>query len=124
MRKLSEYKDDESLDLLAELLEPCVELFSDKTLVEKIRKSEKISAIKYAIKSHKKEVVEVMALLNETPVKDFHYNLFTLPVMMLDVLNDEELMDFFLSVVKKDSPDTSGKGMETTEEEGDISSDT
>ena len=124
MRKLSEYKDEEALDLLAALLEPCVELFSDKALTDLIREKDKAKGVSYAIKHHKAEVVQIMATLENVPVKDFHYNVFTLPMMCLNVLNDQELMSFFTSAVRMDLATNSGDVTENTEEEADISSDT
>lgn len=117
MKKLSEYKDEESLDLLADLLEPCTELFSDKALVAVIRKETRIKAIQYAIKNHKKEVVEIMAILNGVPAKDFHYNVFTLPMMVLEVFNDKDLTDFLLQQGKMASESHFGSVTENTEEE-------
>lgn len=118
MKKLSEYKDEESLDLLADLLEPCTDLFSDEALVAVIRKETKLKAIKYAIKNHKKEVVEIMAILNGVPVEEFHYNLFTLPMMVLEVFNDRDLTDFLLQQAKMDSESRFGFATENTEEGG------
>lgn len=118
MKKLSEYKDEESLDLLADLLEPCTDLFSDKALVAVIRSETKLKAIKYAIKNHKKEVVEIMAILNGVPVEEFHYNVFTLPMMVLEVFNDKDLTDFLLQQGKMASVMPSGSVTENTEESG------
>ena len=118
MKKLSEYKDDDALDLLAELLEPCTELFADNALVSVIRSETKMKAIKYAIKNHKKEVVEIMAILNEKPVEEFHYNVFTLPMMVLEVFNDKDLTDFLLQQGRMGSENSSGSVTENTEEGG------
>lgn len=118
MKKLSEYKDDEALDLLAEMLEPCVEVFSDKELVTLIRTDTKMKAIQYAIKHHKREIVEIMAILNGVPVENFHYNVFTLPKMIVEVLNDKDLVDFFHSQGQMASQNDFGSATENTMGEG------
>ena len=126
MKKLSEFKDEEALDLLADLLDPCAEIFSDKELVGLIRSGERIKAVSKAIKEYKTEVVEIMAALEGVKVEDYHYNVFTLPKMVLNVINDKDLLDFFKSQGESDSENHSGSVTENTEEEEtlDISSNT
>ena len=124
MKKLSEYKDDEALDLLADLLEPCIEMFADKELAALIRSNNKIKAVSHAIKEHKKEVVQIMARLNGKEVKDFHYNVITLPKMVLEVLNDKELLDFFSQQGENGVETLSGSVTENIEGEDGISQDT
>ena len=126
MKKLSEYKDDEALDLLADLLEPCVDLFGNEDMIKVIRTKSRIEAVTYAIKNHKAEVVKIMAILNGTTVEDFHYTIFTLPMMVVEVLNDKELLGFFKSQSETAQETVSGSVTENTEEKEtpDISSDT
>ena len=64
-----------------------------------------------------------MAVLNETPVEEFHYNLLTLPQMMVEMFNDKELIDFFEYQSETDSKTPSGSAMENIEENQDTSSD-
>ncbi len=122
MKKLSEYKDEEALDLLADLLEPCIELFSDKALWDAIQKDSRIKAVSMAIKNHKESVVQIMATLNGVPVEKFHYNVITLPKMVLEVLNDKELLGFFKSQGENAVETLSGSVTENTEDEQGISS--
>lgn len=130
MKKLSEFKDDEAMEALAELIEPTVNLIGDKTFRTAVRgdkekniKPDKIKAVKIALKDHKDDVVKILAVLNETPVEDFHYNLGTLPIMVLQLFNDKELYDFFKSQGEKDSATSSGSVTENTEETENTSSD-
>ena len=124
MKKLSEYKDEDALDLLADLLEPSIDIFSDKELGKLIMNGNKVKAASLAIKNHKEAVVAVMARLNEKEVKDFHYNVITLPKMVLEVLNDKELLDFFKSQGENGVETLSGSVTANTEDEGDTSSNT
>lgn len=124
MRKISEYKDEEALDLLADLLEPCIELFSDKALWNAIKSESRIKAVSIAIKNHKQSVVQIMAILHGVPVEEFHYNVITLPKMVLEVLNDKDLLDFFKSQGENAVETHSGSVTENTEDEQGISSNT
>lgn len=128
MKKLTEFKDDEAMDVLVEILEPAVELSTDSEFVSAMRgdkkknqKPDRIKAVKIAITDHRDAVVKIMAVLNETPVEEFHYNLLTLPKMVLTILNDKELVDFFTSQGEKDSGNVSGSAMENIEEDQSIS---
>ena len=117
MKKLSEYKDEQALDLLADLLDPTVMILGNPAVNSCIRKGQKLKAIKWAIKLEKKRVIEILALLEGVPEKDFHCNLVTLPKMLLEILNDELLSDFFKSQGQKISEVSSSSAMENSEEE-------
>jgi hypothetical protein len=106
MKKLSEFKDDEAMDVLAEILEPASNLIGNPNFKTAIRgdkekgiKKNRLQAVKIAIKENREDIVKIMAILNEKPVEEFHYNLLTLPKMMLEIFNDKELIDFFSSSI-------------------------
>jgi hypothetical protein len=129
MKKLSEFRDDEAMDVLAEILEPAINLIKNNNFKlamrgdkEKGIKPNRTQAIKIAITENRKDVVTIMAVLNEKPVEEFHYNLLTLPQMMLEMFNDKELIDFFQYRSEMDSETPSGSAMENTEENQSTSS--
>lgn len=130
MKKLSEFKDDEAMDVLAEILEPASNLIGNPNFKTAIRgdkekgiKKNRLQAVKIAIKENREDVVKIMAILNEKPVEEFHYNLLTLPKMMLEIFNDKELIDFFSSQSEEDLQTPFGSAMENTEETPNTSSD-
>lgn len=93
--KLSEYKNEQALDILADILEPSAKIFSDKDVKQAFEKGDKISGIKAAIKGHKTEIIEILAVLDGVPVAEYECNVLTLPVKLLEILNDTDLMSFF-----------------------------
>lgn len=116
MRKLSEIQDEKALDMLADLIGPVTEIFSDqelKSIVEK--QGKKVDAVKIAIKNHKKAIIEILATLNEVPLEDYHCNILTLPTQVLEMLNDKDMMAFFESQGKMMQEDASGSAMENIE---------
>lgn len=117
--KISEFRDEEALELLANISEPAIEIFADKELVSLIRKKESGKAISVAIKNHKREVMALLAALEGVPVEDFHCNVFTLPGKLLEILSDKELMAFFSST--QENQGFSGNVTENTEETGEES---
>ena len=126
MKKISEFKDDEAMDVLAEILEPAVNIAKNKKFVNAFRGTEdekpnRIEAVKILLNENREDIVKIMAVLNETPVEDFHYSLITLPSMILQVLNDKEVLSFFSTQGETDSATSSGSVMENTEVEDVIS---
>lgn len=93
--KLSEYKNEQALDILADILEPSAKIFSDKDVKKAFETGDKIKGIKAAIKTHKSEIIEILAVLDGVPVAEYECNVLTLPVKLLEILNDTDLMSFF-----------------------------
>ena len=116
MKKLSEYKNEEALDLLADIIEPVSFILADKEFVEKLR-TNRISAIQHVIKEHKKGVLSILATLEGVPVEEYECTIFTLPITLINMMNDPDLLDFFKSQGLKIEEESSGSAMENTEEE-------
>ena len=122
MKKLSEYKDEEALDMLADLIDPVIDIFGDKEVAKYFRGGVIIKAVQVAIKNHKKSVIKMLAILEGVPESEYHCNLLTLPRVLLDVFNDPELKDFFTEQSEeKTLEEPSGSVTENTEEDPSIS---
>ena len=115
MRKFKDYKDEEAIDLLADIIEPAYNIMSDET-VRKAFKSEKklISLAKTICTNHKKEVFEILAAMDGKKVEDYHCTFFTLPFRVLEILNNQELLDFFSSAAGMTASESSISAMENT----------
>ena len=95
--KLSDYKNEQALDLLADIIEPASSIFSDGAVKKAFETGNKIKAIQVAIKSHKSEIIEILATFDGIPVEKYECNVLTLPVKVLEILNDPILTSFFSS---------------------------
>lgn len=113
--KLSEYKGEAALDILADLIEPAGEIMSDKEIGEVFKKN-RFKAIGMAIKNHKKAVMQIMATMDGVPVDEYKCNVFTLPVKILELLNDSELIRLFTYQGQTGDANSSGSASENTEE--------
>lgn len=116
MKKLSEYKDEEALVLLADLIDPITDIVGDKEVVSAFRKKGKLHGAKLAIKKHTKSVFKCLAILEQVPVEDYHCNIITLPKTILDIINDTDLIDFFNSQSQQMDAESSGSAMGSGEE--------
>lgn len=116
--KLSEYKGEKALDMLADLIEPAAAIMADKEISNAVKANlPKIKIVKTAIKNHKPEVIEIMAILDGADPKEYaeKVTLFTLPAKLLEILNDPDVMSLFTSQGQK-TETLSGSATESTEE--------
>ena len=112
--KLSEYQGEEALDILSGLIEPAGEIMSDKEIGEVFKKN-RFKAIGLAIKNHKKAVIQIVAAMDGVPVDEYKCNVFTLPVKILELLNDPALVQLFTYQGQTGDANSSGSASENTE---------
>ena len=122
--RLSDYKGEEALDVLADIIEPLASILTDEEIQEMSKKKPappSIAFIKPAIKNHKKELIQILARLENEPVEEYEakVNLLTLPAQILDIINDPEIQKLFHSQEKSQitSLASSSPAMENTEAE-------
>lgn len=115
--KLSEYKGEEALDLLADLIEPAGEIFGDSEFVKLIQSdAPKTTIVKALLKRHKKSVIEILAAIDGVPAEDYSCNVLTLPLKVLEVINDKDLISLFQSQGQTMGAMSSGSATANTEE--------
>lgn len=101
--------NEDALDLFADLLEPVAEILADEELVKTIRSDGKlVTAVKLAIKRHKREVVEILARLEDKAPEEYEVNLLALPVKLLNLLGRPEIKELFISQGQSDDAAPSG----------------
>lgn len=93
--KLSDYKDDAALDLLAELIEPASEILADEEVRSSAESGKRMHAVAVAIKNHKKAVMSVLAALDGVPLEEYHCNVLTLPVKLIELFDDPDIAQLF-----------------------------
>lgn len=120
--KLSDFKGEEALDVLADIIEPLTTIIADKEIQElaKVKGTPKIKFVKPAIKNHKEEVIYILATLQRQTPEEYEANLslVTLPMQVLEFINDPEIQKLFFSQAQSQSTsqDNSGSAMENTKE--------
>lgn len=103
MKKLSDYKGEEALDVLADIIEPMAIILADKDVkamvMNKDEKTPIIKLVKPLIKNHKSEVIAILARVADMPVEEYEktVNVFTLPVQLMDLINDPQVKSLFQS---------------------------
>ena len=124
--KLSDYKGEEAIEVLADIIEPLTAILGDKDLREfvadnKGKKIPRIAYIKPILKNHPKEVIEVLAGIEKEPVEEYEkkVNILTLPMKLLELVNDPQMQSLFTSQGQTDMnlKPHSGSATENTEAE-------
>lgn len=117
MRNFSEIKNGDAIDLLADILEPAAEIFSDKAIEEAFSSGKpKIVVAKAILKGHKSSLLEIFAAMDGVPVEEYSCNVITIVKDLITLLNDPEISSFFSSADQKKGAESSGSATENTEE--------
>lgn len=121
--KLSEFKDEAALDLLADIIEPVGEIMEDEEVAKIYEEGKsdglgiklKLKIVAVIVRNHKRAILEILARLNNQDVTEYHCNVLTLPKEILALINDPMMQDFFVSQAQTEGEISSGPATEITE---------
>lgn len=117
MKKLSDYKGDEAIELWADLLEPLTVILGDKKVQNVIQSGQpKLLIAKEILKSHKKEATDILLLIDPEPINGLNI-ILRLVALLTDIGQNDEIKSFFgyAEQVKTDS-ESGGSVTENTED--------
>ena len=119
MKKLSEFKDEEAIELWADLLDPITKIFSDKNFaIMSKQKRPVLEQVKYILKNHKNEAITILNRIDpEEPIDAISVVTRTLAIFS-EIGQRKELGSFFGSAEQaKPENGSSGSVTENTEDE-------
>jgi hypothetical protein len=94
--KLTEIKGERAIDAMADVLEPLSLIFADAEIQRSIKSEEpKLLLIKKILKAHKREAIQIMAILDGEKPETYDINLLKIPMKMLEIVNDPEIQSLF-----------------------------
>lgn len=113
IKNLADVKGDAALDLVADLIDPVTEIMSDPVVAAAYRGTEKepgskAKAIKVAIKTHKKAITTILALMDEQDPETYEPSAMVIPVRLLQILNDPDMNSLFTLPDQSSEENTSG----------------
>ncbi len=117
--KLSDYKGEDAIELLANILEPTMEIVGDPIITESIKDSKKMTRgalIKTIIKDHKKPILEILAYINGEDPASYEPDILTLTMSLIELFNDEAFLQLFPSQDQSVSDLHSGPAMADIQE--------
>jgi hypothetical protein len=96
MRKLSEVKGEEALDVLAEILEPIVTIINDEE-VKAGFETNVAKSVSVALKKYKTEILQIFASINGKSVEETceEIDILSLPSYIVEILNEPEIQRLF-----------------------------
>ena len=94
MRKLSEIKGEEALDVLAEIIVPITNIANDEEVRAGFSTNIAMCA-SIAIKKYKNEVLDILAAIDGVERKDLEINLLTLPAVLMEILSEPMVQNLF-----------------------------
>ena len=118
MKKLSDYKDEEAIELWADLLEPMAKIVADENVMRTTRSGKpKILIAKTILANHAEEATKILLRIDDTPIDGLNI-LFRLVALLKDVENCEGIKSFFGYAEQGKTEDvSSGSATESTEVE-------
>lgn len=93
--KLSEFKGEDAYNAIEGLLDPMAEICADEELVNCAKSGEKLKLVKRLISAHRQSINTILAVLDKADPETYQVSLITLPVKILELLNDEEIIKLF-----------------------------
>lgn len=114
--RLSDFKGEEAIDILASIMEPASIIMSDPDVQTMMshKGNTYLKLASYILKEHKKEILDMYEPLTKesreeaTPVK--------LIKLILDIVNDKEITSLFFSQSQDEALKSSGSATENTED--------
>ena len=118
MKKLSDHKGEEAIELWVDLLEPMTNILGDTELAGLLRsKAAPLLKAQGILKAHKQDAMEIMLRIDPTPINGLNI-LTRLVAVILEFTNNPDLKDFFVSAgQEKMEKGSSGNAMESIEAE-------
>lgn len=113
MKKLSDYRDEEAIEVWADIVEPLSIIMTDKEVKETWQKGVTIFSIsKIILKRHAKEVKEILLAVDDTPINGI--NIFQrLISFMQDLLTRDDSKGFFSFAEPKEEKESFGSATES-----------
>lgn len=113
--KLSEIKGARALTVLADLIDPMSEIIQDEQFKALLKTKEKAKIAKYLLTNHNTNVIKVLALINGEDPATYEPSLLSLPLMLIELMNDPDVINLFGSQDQTTESASSGPAMENTE---------
>lgn len=111
-------RSEMALDTFADILLPLSNIMSDAKVAEVYRDKEgggMIAAVRATIKTHKEDIIEILATLDGVPVDEYEVSVMSLPVKVIKILNNPEVQTAFSGQGQKKKETSSGSATENTQ---------
>lgn len=112
---LSDYKNEDAIELLADIIEPASVIFQDKDLQFVSKQGNTFKLVRLAMKKHSKEIMEVLARVDGVNVEEYSITAPQILIKLTKLMSDKDMMSFF-GLQESEKNGSSGYATENTEE--------
>ena len=118
MVRLTDYEDEEAIELWADLLDPISNIINDANIANVIRSGKtRLVIAQEILKKHKKEAEQILLRIDPEPINGLNF-VVRLIEILADIGNNEEIKPFFgYAAQEKMEQESSGSAMVNTEAE-------
>lgn len=116
MKKLSDYKGEEAIELWADLIDPLTTILSDKEFTSGLKGKATLKMASEILKKYSHEAMEILTRIDPEPIDGMNM-LLRLVALLADIGANKEVIAFFGSAEQeKEGSESSGSAMENTED--------
>lgn len=113
MKKLSDYKGNDAIELWADLLEPLSKIFTDKSIVTAVRSGQsKLKIAQEIIKNHAQDAVAILLRIDDEPIDGLNI-VIRLVELITEIGQNDDCKRFFGFAAETSKH--SGEPMENTQ---------
>ena len=118
--RLSDYKNEAALELFADMMEPAGAILADDEVKEAFsaQPMDKAGIVRLLMKKHPSEVLEIIRLIDGGDPKTYTISFLQIPVKLMDLLSDPDVIMLFTPQGQNAESDASGSATGNTEEDG------
>ena len=114
MKKLSDYKGNEAIELWADLLDPLSNIFTDKAIADTVHAGKsKIEIAKMIIKNHSQDAVNILTRIDDEPINGL--NIIVRLVELITEIGQDETIRRFFGFAAEQTSEFSGSATVNTE---------
>ncbi len=114
---LSDYKGMDGIDLIADLLGPLSVIANDTEFRKSIKNmSNNLEIVQALLRSHKREILEMMAYIDREDVETYEPDIFELPFKLMDIVKMPQIKILFISQSQRKEQESSGSATGNTED--------
>ena len=110
--KISDLKGEKALDVLADIMEPLVTIVGDPEIQKATKETNNLGIVQKILKTHKKEVLQVLAIVDQEDPETYEPNILVLPTRLLELFSMPEIRRLFTSQGPKTDGESSGSATE------------
>lgn len=95
MKKLSDYKNEEAIELWADLIDPITSIINDAEFVKVVKSgASRLEIAKAILKTHSTEAKDILERIDDTPIDGMNI-VIRLVALLADIGQNDDVKSFF-----------------------------